>query len=277
MPNVDPQILTRATAAPPALAEGQLGVLSLDLAGNLRTSSSAAAGASSVTILGGTSSVTLLGTSAVSIVGTSLVSHVGTGISNVSIVGTSLVSSIGNLPVVLQAGANSAATVFVAGTAAAGATPTSNPIRLGGRAATANPTAVSDAQIVDFLMDKYGRQVYALAPQDLWGQGRATITSTTTTSLLAAGGANVKWALTSMTVVSTQTATTSRLDILDGLGSGATIHSFPIPAGISAGAMFNQTMNLNPPYVCSANTDVSAHLTVAVTDVRVIVTGFKVL
>lgn len=342
MASSNPVVVTRATATPPVLAEGQNGVLSIDLAGNLRTSSSAPSfttvgGAVTqgsngtwpwiVQLVSGASSigtVALTGTSSVSVIGTSLVSTLGTvpvTLSSTSLTGISAVSHVGTQPVSLQAAtvassvgtltwgasntaaslgtvqlgatvatasvgtvtlaANAASlgTVFVAGLQANDAVIAGNPIIIGGRAATATPTAVADNDAVYAQFDKYGRIITADAAQDLWGQGSVIIAaSTVTTSVIAAGGANVKWAITSLGVTSTQTATTNRVDIIDGINNGGTlIHSFFYPAGISAQGGGTDTINFNPPWVCSANTAVCAKCSASVTDVRVVATAFKVL
>lgn len=382
MSNLDPTIIRRATATPPAFAEGECGVLSTDLAGNLRVTG----GSSSQTINGaialsaGTQSigsVVVLGTSAVSIVGTSNVSVIGTvpvtlsstsltGTSAVSVVGTSAVSHVGPQPVSLLAAVvatsagtftigatnatasigtvtigaasnlNSLATIQLAGTNVTGSIGTvtlgaasnqnslgtlqlaatvatasigtvtigassnqnslatfstqglvandapvsGNPVLIGGRAATTNPTAIStDGDLVYAQLDKYGRVVVAPAPQDLWGQGTVIIAaSTATTSVIAAGGASIKWALSTVGVTSTQTATTTRVDIVDGLNNGGTlIHSFWFPAGISSQDGMSPFIRFNPPWVCSANTAIGAKCSASVTDVRVVATAYKVL
>lgn len=340
---------------PPAVSEGDLGALSVDLAGNLRVTGGASsqtingsislAGTSAVSVVGtsinslvgtsavsmvgmsavsvigtlpvtlsstsltgvsavsvvGTSNVSLIGTvpvtltsttitglSAVSVVGTSLVSLVGAGFSNVSVVGTSLVSLVGTgvsnvsivgtLPVTLAGDTDSIGTVFAAGLAANGAAVSGNPVLVGGRAGTTLPTAVTDGQAVSASYDAFGRAVTAVAPQALWGQGQVTVAaSTTTTTIIAAAGASIKWALSTLACTSTQTATTVRVDIIDGINNGGTlIHSFYYPAGISSQDGGTNTMTFTPPWVCSANTAIGAKCSASVTDVRVVATAFKV-
>lgn len=109
MATAHPTIIRVASATPPALAEGEAGVLSVDLAGNLRVS---AGGASSQTINGNITAIQgssgtwawPVSLATTSLVGTSAFSHVGTlpvslaATSNVSIIGTSLVSLINTSP-----------------------------------------------------------------------------------------------------------------------------------------------------------------------------------
>lgn len=145
----------------------------------------------------------------------------------------------------------------------------------GVRAATAMPTATADGQLTALLGDKYGRLVTADAPEDLWGQGRATITTNTSTSILAAAGAGVKWAVSTIAVTKTLGTTAGRLDILDG---ATLIHSFAfVQTAITAGEPQQATVNFLVPYKGTANTAINAQSSVALTDWRVVVTGFKTI
>jgi predicted membrane protein len=84
-------------------------------------------------------------------------------------------SALSNTPATVQGG-----------TASAGAV-TFSPVTLGGRAATALPTAVADGQVVNDMRDKYGRSIVRNALRELMGDATITLTSTVTeTTLIAA-------------------------------------------------------------------------------------------
>ena len=135
------------------------------------------------------------------------------------------------------------------------------------RAATQMPTAVADAAAVVPMADKYGRVVDTRAPQDLWEQGRLTLTTNASTAILAAGAAGIKHAITGISATNTS-ATAVRLDILDG---STLIHSIQLPATTTA-----PMVTFDPPWVGTAATALNVQLASAVTDVRVVVIGYKV-
>jgi len=67
-----------------------------------------------------------------------------------------------------------------------------NPMKIGGKARTTNPTAVSDGDRVDATFDDIGRQVIAPhGARDLIVKQYTNINSTTETTILTAGGAGV--------------------------------------------------------------------------------------
>ncbi len=83
--------------------------------------------------------------------------------------------------------ATSPASQPVAGDTAAAATLSSKPVTTGGLAKTANPTAVTDGQVVNALHDKLGKQVVVGSIRDLKVQQQTTITtSTSETTVLTA-------------------------------------------------------------------------------------------
>lgn len=168
-----------------------------------------------------------------------------------------------NVPVSQATAANLNAQVV--GSVASGATAAGNPLGAGGRAATTVPTAVSDGQRVEMMVDKFGRQVNVLnADRALVTQGSVvTLTTTTETTLVAAGGANVFLDLTYIHCSNTST-TATRVDIRDA--TAGTVRDFimcPAAAGPCEGAVyavpFKQT---------TANNNWTVQLSGAVTDVR---------
>ena len=119
----------------------------------------------------------------------------------------------------------------VSGTSASGASPTGNPIRDGGEAFTAWPTAVSNAQIVDSARDKMGRSIDILdCPMDLQISTTVTLSaSTSETLLLSSGAANTYNDLVAVAV--SNSGSTAALVTFRNTGFGTTgwIHIF-VPA-----------------------------------------------
>jgi hypothetical protein len=105
--------------------------------------------------------------------------------------------------------------VIAAGDVAHDTADSGNPVKIGGVARTTNPTAVADADRVDIFADDLGRLVgYPVAPRDLWVQNNVTLTNTTETIIIAAGGAGVIHDLM-MLVLSNESASEVRVDIRD--------------------------------------------------------------
>ncbi len=77
----------------------------------------------------------------------------------------------------------------VTGAGAAGASVAGNPVRLGGLGKTVLPTAVTSAQLVDLLLDRYGR-TYVVAPVVTTATSNGTpITTNTNTQIVGAPSA----------------------------------------------------------------------------------------
>ncbi len=156
----------------------------------------------------------------------------------------------------------------VQGDAASGVAVAGNPLLQGGRAATALPTAVSDGQAVAAQMDSLGRTVTTRIPTALQLQnGNTTLTTTSSTQLIAAQAAGVRIAVTHIHVSNTS-ATGVRVDILDG--STVIWSDFVAPSGGGAGEDFGIAL------LGSAATALNAQLSAAVTDVRVSVVAHQI-
>src|SRR5215472_13372071 len=79
----------------------------------------------------------------------------------------------------------------VQGDVANGSTDGNNPVKIGGLAKTANPTAVSDGQRVAATFDKQGKQVVVGALRQLKGVQQTSITSASETTIVTAGSSGV--------------------------------------------------------------------------------------
>lgn len=116
-----------------------------------------------------------------------------------------------------------------------------NPVKIGGVARTATPTAVADGDRVDLYCDDLGRAVTVPhAPRDRTVHNRISLTTTTETTLIAAGGAGVFRDLAFLSL-SNESATEVRVDIADSTAGtdrisidlaasgGGAIIPFPVP------------------------------------------------
>ena len=157
----------------------------------------------------------------------------------------------------------------VQGTVAHDAVDANNPVKIGGIARQANPTAVAALDRTDAFFDDVGRQVViSNQVRDLVTRATTTISSTTETTILAAGAAGVFHDLTLLTVSNTS-ATDTRVDFRD-VTAGAIQFSLFVKAGAVVG--FSLTTPMTQTTAASAWT---AQLGTAVTDVRILVQACK--
>ena len=136
--------------------------------------------------------------------------------------------------------------VTATGNVAHDAADSGSPVKIGAKAANAEPTAVANADRVDIIADLQGRIITTpYAPKEKWVDGMATVTGVTETSVIAAGGAGVKTYVTTITV-SNNSAVDTTIDINDGTTN--TVMILPVPA---AGGV---VLSLPIPLVGTANT-----------------------
>jgi hypothetical protein len=146
---------------------------------------------------------------------------------------------------------------------ATGSAVPANALYNGARAATTNPTAVSAGQLVGVMADILGKLVVrAEAPRERVVTNTITLSSTTETTLIAAGAAGVFRDLTMITLANTS-ATGVRVDIRDAT-AGTVRWSFWVPATQTVGAV----LRVPWPQTTAAN-NWTAQLSAAVTDVRI--------
>jgi hypothetical protein len=205
-----------ATAAAPSYTEGNQTALSTDLAGNLRTSTTIAPNSSvNLTQIAGTAASVNNGTSDAGTLRVTVASD-STG----TIIATQATAANLNAQVV--------------GSVAHDAADAGNPVKVGGQARTTNPTSVGDGDRVNAIFDKAGRQLAVLeGPRELKTRGNVTLTTTTETTLIAAGGASVFHDMILLTVTSSDQVNLLRLDIRDTTG-GTVIWSLHLNAGLGA-------------------------------------------
>jgi hypothetical protein len=158
----------------------------------------------------------------------------------------------------------------VVGTIAHDGVDSGNPVKIGGKARTTNPTAVADLDRVDATYDDIGRQVVVLNQvRDLEVHQTTTITaSTAETTILTAAAAGVFHDITLITIANTS-ATATRVDIRDAT-AGSVIWSMYVPAGQQIGA--NITV---PVKQTTAANNWTATCITSLTDLRLFVQGVK--
>lgn len=145
-----------------------------------------------------------------------------------------------------------------------------NPVGIGAQARTTNPTAVTDGQRVTLKADKLGRLVVVPGQvRDLVVQNSITLTTTTETTLIAAGAAGVFHDLTAI-IVSNTSGTAVRVDFRDTTG-GTVRFSLMVAANGGGGIAIPNT----PLTQTTAALNWTAQLSAAVTDVRIFAQAIK--
>lgn len=128
-------------------------------------------------------------------------------------------------------------------------------------------SADSDYQAIS--TDKLGRQIVTSAPRGQRAKNAITLTTTTETTLLSAGGASVFNDITKLLIANTS-GTDVRVDFRDATG-GSVIFSVFAPAGQTVGIACGD----DPFPQTTANNNWTAQLSAAVTDVRIFVQAIK--
>jgi len=149
------------------------------------------------------------------------------------------------------------------GTVAHGSADSGAPIKIGCQARTTTRAAEVDGDRVDCVADKNGRLITVLSPRErVVRSGVVTLTNTTETSLIAAGGANVFRDLTYLKCTN-NSATLVRVDLRD-VTAGTVIDSWALAA---SGGGFNIAFPV-PYNQATANSAWTVQLSASVTDVR---------
>ena len=247
-----------ATASAPSHTEGMQVGDSVNLAGDTRVTLDGEA----VVLGAGAAAIGKLGANSGVDIGDVDVTSIAAGDNNIGNV------DIVTMPNVAQATASNL-NAQVVGEIAHDGVDSGNPIKIGGIARTANPTAVAALDRVNAFFDTSGRQVVRLnAPRGLRIRNTITLTSTTETTLLAAA-ASTFHDLTKIIVINTS-ATAVRVDIRDTTG-GSVIFAIYAPAGQTVGYVDSA----DPVEQASVNTNWTAQLSAAVTDIRIFAQAIK--
>ena len=144
-----------------------------------------------------------------------------------------------------------------------------NPIKVGGKALTADPTAVATGDRVNALFDKIGRPVvapYAL-PENFVSGTTSDITDTSSTSLIAAQGSGVKTYLTTITIMNSHATVGTWVNVLDNATTKFSVYCAALGGG--------GTITLPVPLVGTANTAWNVQCVTTGANVRASAAGYK--
>jgi hypothetical protein len=135
-------------------------------------------------------------------------------------VGTTNAVSIAQIGATTVVTGGLAGTLGIGGAVAAGGAITSNPVRIGGVAYTANPAAATTGTTANTMLDKMGRMVVVQGHvRDLVSKQATTITSSTAaTTIVTAAGASVFADINSIDVTN-GSATATSVTLSDGTTS----------------------------------------------------------
>lgn len=108
----------------------------------------------------------------------------------------------------------------------------SNPQAVGGRAMTANNTAVANGDLTYFAADNQGRQIVTPhAPRDLVTHATGSQATTTEATMLAAGGAGVFHDVTKLIFTNSSSSTAAQVQIRDALAGTIRLEMMIAPNG----------------------------------------------
>lgn len=140
-----------------------------------------------------------------------------------------------------------------AGDVAHDAADSGNPVKIGGKAVNADPTAVTANDRVNALFDLLGKQVvspYSIPESMVSGAITSAMTGTTSTSLVAAPAAGLRNYLTTIIVSNAHATVGTDIVIQDGSG-GTTLLTIPA-AAVYGGAVITLPTPLRQPTTATA-------------------------
>lgn len=161
--------------------------------------------------------------------------------------------------------------VSTAGNVANDAADSGNPVKIGGRALTGDLTAVANNDRVDAVFTVDGKQViqpYAV-PQNLVSGATSDITNTTSTSVIAAGGAGFRNYITQAVITNSSASVGTFVNLTDG--SGGTVLQTVYAASGGGGA----SLTFPSPLRLSDNTALHAVCVTTGANVRVSASGYR--
>lgn len=126
---------------------------------------------------------------------------------------------------------------LIEGKTAAAASITAKPVTVGGQAKTANPTAVTDGQVVNTTHDKLGKLIAVSAIRDLKAMQSTTITASTSETTIVTAIASTFCDLYGL-VLANSSATATSVTIKDST-TGTTRAVIYVPAGETRGFMMD--------------------------------------
>lgn len=123
-----------------------------------------------------------------------------------------------------------------------------NPVKIGGKAVSSEPTAVANADRANLITDLVGKLItlpYANPENFVSGAITTAMTSTTSTSLVAAPGAGLRNYITTIIVSNSHATVGTDVIIQDG-NAGTTLMTIPA-AALYGGAVINLPVPLRQP------------------------------
>jgi hypothetical protein len=177
-------------------------------------------------------------------------------------------NNIGNVDIV--SGTITTVSTLTGGGVAHDSGDSGNPVKVGGRAVSANVTAMTANDRTDQLTDLLGYQLvrpYALN-QNTWSDTAGPITGTTATEVRAAPGANIRLHVTSLLVTNSDATVGTNVIITDGSGGTTLWEGYAAPAGGGFSCTFPTPLRL------TANTALFADCETTSSEVRVSAAGF---
>ncbi|HOD79958.1 MAG: hypothetical protein BWX88_02756 [Planctomycetes bacterium ADurb.Bin126] len=179
-------------------------------------------------------------------------------------------NNIGNVDVVtLPTGASAAQ---VQGTVAHDSAAANNPVLLGGKAVSSEPSAVANGDVAMLLTDLAGKLLtlpYANPENSVNGSNAAAITDTTSTSIIAAQGAGVRAYVTDLVISNSHATVGTVVKITDGSGGTVLFQCYCAPAGGGVSHRFAV------PIKTTANTALHAVCVTTGSSVYVTANGYK--
>jgi hypothetical protein len=128
-----------------------------------------------------------------------------------------------------------------------------NPVKVGGKAVSSEPSAVSAADRTNFITDLVGKQItlpYANPENFVSGAITSAMTGTTSTSLIAAPASGLRNYITTIVVSNAHATVGTDIVIQDGSG-GTTLMTIPA-AAVYGGAVINLPVPLRQPTTATA-------------------------
>lgn len=159
----------------------------------------------------------------------------------------------------------------VQGEAAHDAATTGAPVLMGGEARTSDGTAVANGDAARLTVDTLGKVVVLQgATHDQHVTGTTNYTNTTGADVIAAAGAGVRIAVTSIIVTNAHATVSTKVSIRDGTTAKITAYA------LAAGGGFTLSAGGRPLFITTANTAVTAICATTGADVDVSVSGYKI-
>lgn len=159
----------------------------------------------------------------------------------------------------------------IQGEAAHDAATTGAPVLIGGEARSTDGTPVASGDAARVTMDTLGKVVVLQgATHDQHVTGTTNFTNSTGADVIAAAGAGVRIAVTSIVVTNAHATVSTKVSIRDGTTAKITNYA------LAAGGGFALSAGGRPLFITTANTAVTAICATTGSDVDVSIGGYKI-